>query len=275
MRCVFCFLCLAIFSTIALAEMELPDISLFETFGNRYLSKGRRSLDGMIREDSLYGEWYGFHAGVWSYSDLEGKSYRADGHRRHGEPVEWDYYGGYGFRLGEGWPVVNSIKLTFRYNYYDEPDNSDGDTEDLRFFINTDSYVKSELQWRYTTKTDRTIFRLRFSKGFELAPQLKLNQSAAFWFGSSKFNGVACPGGWKRARAYKRQGNPLGDCYKDALHSLVYTTELDYKINNHISIAPYITLAWALDHDVREGWKAREHCNAFNSSFGCTLKLRF
>ncbi|MBQ7649782.1 MAG: hypothetical protein IJS15_02425 [Victivallales bacterium] len=74
-----------------LQKLELPKISLFETFGNVYLSKGRRSLNGWYRADSLYGEWYGVHAGVWSYSDLEGKTYRIDGHRRHGEPIVWDY----------------------------------------------------------------------------------------------------------------------------------------------------------------------------------------
>ena len=266
---------LVVFSTVALAEMELPRISLSETVSNRYLSKGRRSLDGIVRVDSLYGEWYGVHAGVWSYSDIEGKTHRVDGHRAHGEPVEWDYYGGYGYRFGDGWPVVNSVKVTFRYNYYDAPSSPKSDTEDLRLYINTDSYVKSEFQWRYTTKSDRNIFRVQLSKGIELVPNWKWNNSVSVWFGGRKFNGVSCPGGWKRARAYKRQGNPLGDSYKNALHSLIYTAELDYRFSDYVSLAPYFSLGWALDHDVREGWKAREHCNAFNSAFGCTLKLRF
>ncbi len=267
-----------LFAAVSLwAEMELPKISLFETHSNVYLSKGRRSLDGWIREDSLYGEWYGFHAGVWSYSDLEGKTYRADGGRRHGEPVEWDYYAGYGYRFALDWPVVKSVKLTFRYNYYDEPGNSHGDCEDLRFFIHTDfDYgIKSELQSRYTTKIDRSIFRFRLSKSFELSPKWVLNNSADIWMGSAKFNGVACPGGWKTARQYKRAGNPLGDCYKDGLHSFIYTIGLDYKINKYCSIGPTASFGWAIDHDVREGWKARQHCNAFNFNVGCILKLRF
>ena len=250
-------------------EMELPKISLFETHSNVYLSKGRRSINGWIREDSLYGEWYGFHAGIWSYADLEGKSHR------HGEAIEWDYYGGYGHRFGGDWPIVKSVKLTFRYNYYDEPSHPKNDCEDLRFFINTDSWIKTELQCRYTTKTDRSMFRFRLSKSFELSPKLVLNNSADVWLGSAKFNGVACPGGWKAARRYKRAGNPLGDCYKDGVHSFIYTLGLDYKINKHCSIGPVATVAWALDHDVREGWKAREHCNAFNSNVGFILKLRF
>ena len=256
-------------------KLELPKISLYETFGNVYLSKGRRSLNGWFRADSLYGEWYGVHAGVWSYSDLEGKTHRIDGHRRHGEPIEWDYYFGYGYRFGGDWPVVNSVKLTLRYNYYDECGNPNGDAEDLRLFISTNSYIRTELQWRYTTKIDRNSFRFRLSKSFELSSNWTLYNSADVWFGGAKMNGVACPGGWRRARAYKRQGNPLGDSYKTAIHSLIYTIGLDYKFNDHCSIGPYIAAGWALDHDVREGWKARAHNNAFNSNTGCVLKLRF
>ncbi|MBR0459624.1 MAG: hypothetical protein IJJ26_10340 [Victivallales bacterium] len=100
-------------------QVELPRISLFETHKSVYLDKGRRTLNGWIREDSLYGSWYGFHAGVWSYSDLEGKTYRTDGGRRHGEPVEWDYYAGYDFKIGENLPLVNYFRFTVRYMYYE------------------------------------------------------------------------------------------------------------------------------------------------------------
>ena len=258
-----------------LQKLELPKFSLYETVSNVYLSRGRRSLDGWVREDSLYGEWYGFHAGVWSYSDLEGKTYRADGHRRHGEPLEWDYYFGYGYRFGGDWPVVKSVKLTLRYNYYDECGNPRSDSEDIRVLINTNSYIKTELQWRYTTKIDRNLFRFRLSKSFELSRNWSLYNMAEVWFGDAKMNGVACPGGWRRAREYKRQGNPLGDSFKNAIYSFVYTIGLDYKFNANCSFGPYAAAAWALDHDIREGWKARTHCNAFNSSAGCVLKLRF
>ncbi len=258
-----------------LQKLELPRISLYDTVSNVYLSKGRRSLNGMVRVDSLYNEWYGVHAGVWSYSDLEGKTHRADGHRRHGEPIEWDYYFGYGYRFGGDWPVVKSVKLTLRYNYYDECGNPNGDAEDLRLFISTNSYIHTELQWRYTTKVDRNSFRFRLSKSFNLSPKWRLYNSADVWFGSAKMNGVACPGGWKRARTYKRQGNPLGDSYKTGVHSLIYTIGVDYKFNEHCSLGPYLAAGWALDHDVREGWKERVHCNTFNTSTGCVLKLRF
>ncbi len=258
-----------------LQKLELPKISLFETHGNVYLSKGRRSLNGCYRADSLYSEWYFIHAGVWSYSDLEGKTHRADGHRRHGEPIEWDYYFGVGHRFGGDWPIVKSVKLTFRFNYYDECGNPNGDAEDLRLFINAESYINAELQWRHTTKIDRDSFFLRFYKNINIAPNWTLGNAASVWFGDAKMNGVACPGGWKRARNYKRQGNPLGDSYKDGIHSFIYTVNFDYKFNSHCAFGPFVSAGWALDHDVREGWKARTHCNVFNSAVGCVLKLRF
>ena len=257
-------------------QIKLPRITYTQRLTNRYISKGLTTSPRARTVATLNINWYGAYFSVISYWDLEGYAKAPDGHRYSQEPVEWDYVAGYSYRFGGDWPLIKYLQVGGDYCKTQIPYNRDGNVERYAFIVAMGCFLRPRLstQW-YPNVNDRVRMVLTLYYDYPIIDKLTLNNRLAIWMGNSRFMGTAVPGGVDKAREYRRDGEPLGDCYKSGIYSLFYTIELSYDFNERITFGPMLQFGWAPDHDIREAWEERAASNSFNAAVGCFLRMRF
>ncbi|MBP5639804.1 MAG: hypothetical protein J6X55_10020 [Victivallales bacterium] len=218
----------------------MPEFDFNMKYASRYLSKGKvvNPKKMLFFDASL--SLQGFYGGIWIADDWN-DYYRESG--IVGEPEEIDYYFGYGYTFEE-LPVIDSLSLDLCVSYYDYPKR-------------TGWQCKGEQQWEYALSLNAGVFlnpgiKLcwdseneiwygNFNAGWDYnfkdegIEALTFNTGLELWWGNSKF--------------FYNGGRDI------TFTTLCWNMQLDYAITDNITISPFATLAWALNHNYREAWK--------------------
>ncbi len=243
---------MGVFAQEVAAEAEksewMPEFDFNMKYASRYLSKGKvvNPKKMLFFDASL--SLKGFYGGVWVADDWNdynrGAGIPGDGLGGVvGEPEEIDYYFGYGYTFEEI-PVVEKLKLDFCVSYYDYPKRLGWD-------------VVGEQQWEYALGVNTGLF---LEPGFKLC----WDSENEIWYGN--FNvawdynfkdegaegltfGTGLELWWGNSKFFDNGGREI------TFTTLCWNLELSYAVTDNITISPFATLAWALNHNYRESWK--------------------
>lgn len=268
----------------------IPTISLDLQYANRYISDGFVFTPESMGFANLTLEWdpaefFGFYGSVWCANDFndcnEGEM---KGDHEGGvqyEPEEFDYTGGIWFALPGG-EFLGNVVIDLSYCYWDMPKrtgwNVPGYTKmvacaDLSLTDTEDGYQLAEgffwkpgfgIDWAF--EHDAWQLSPYVKTTWKITADLTLTNSAELFWGNGR---------WICGPLPERYA---GDIYKNALTTFVLTAKLKYAITENISFGPYGTIAWALDHEIRDAWKYVETQNAksgCNTLWGLELSFKF
>ena len=243
---------MGVFAQEVVAEEEksewMPEFDFNMSYASRYLSKGKvvNPKKMLFFDASL--SLQGFYGGVWIANDWndynEGAHVPGDGLGGVvGEPEEIDYYFGYKHTFEE-LDVINSLTLNLGVAYYDYPKRLGWD-------------VVGEQQWEYS---------LGVNVGVPLKPGFKLcwDSENESWYGNFNVgwdydfkdqgaDGLSFETGlelwWGNSKFFDNRGREI------TFTTLCWDIKFNYAITENITITPFVTLAWALNHNYRESWK--------------------
>ena len=242
-----------------------PGVAFVLDYGSRYLYKGEVWNPDRVLQADLCLSLNGFYAGVWTCYDF------TDANGYDNEPEEWDYYLGYEYQFKDI-PLVDSITIGLGWIYFDYPRAAAWDTQELNLGVMLEDVLLSPkmiVNWDYENDTWWIEAGVSHEMPVEfISEKLLFGTSLDLIWGNTRWNGYVDedegPGVDKDS-----------DAYKNALISAVLVTDLKYQITENIAFGPYMIVAWALDHDMREKFRANDINNDCNFVWGVKLNMAF
>jgi uncharacterized protein (TIGR02001 family) len=242
-----------------------PGVDFVLDYGSRYIYKGEVWNPDRVLQADLCLSLKGFYAGVWTCYDF------TDANGYNNEPEEWNYYLGYEYQFTDI-PLVESITLGLGWIYFDYPRASAWDTQELNFGVMLEDVLltpKMVVNWDYENDTWWVEAGIRHEMPLEsISDKLLFGVGLDLIWGNTRWCGYVD----------ENQGpgvDKTSDAYKNALISAVLITDLKYQFNENIAFGPYMIGAWAIDHDMREKYRADDVNNDFNFVWGVKLDMAF
>ncbi|MBR4674240.1 MAG: hypothetical protein IKP00_07230 [Victivallales bacterium] len=250
----------------------IPDsISLSMQYKSRYISDGF-----VINPDSmLFGSFDlgwdltshdGIYIGIWGANDLN--HYNEDSGIKY-EPEEFDYYIGYWYEFGDI-PGIQSLTLDLSYTYWDYPSRTGwegvGEQQNtIALDITAGCFLQPGVTINWDPENEKLYFKLHVGYDYEVedVKGLSLSTGLAMFVGNGHY--VAGKGvmDWD-------DDVPVDSYDRSAITTLIWDVALTYAVNDHISFGPFASLNFAVDHNVRDTWKAND-----NSKSGCNTLWGF
>ncbi|MGI5925460.1 MAG: hypothetical protein ACOX9E_16065 [Lentisphaeria bacterium] len=258
---------LALSGTAAFAQLGLtqldggsgwrPQVDFTLDWVSRYIDNGEVLNPEPVGQAELCLALKGFYAGVWTCVDF------TDVNDYHNEPEEWNYYLGYEYTFADV-PGVESLTIDLGWTYFDCPRASSSDSQKLHLGAQLEDILltpKVVVNWNY--EDDIWWIEAGVSHDMPLefiSEKLLFGSSLALLWGNTRWNGGLAKD---------------SDAYKNALASAVLVTDLKYQLTENVSFGPFVIAAWALDHDIREKFRADSFNNACNFVWGIELGMEF
>ena len=250
---------MGVFAQEVAAESEksewMPEFDFNMKYASRYLSKGKvvNPKKMLFFDASL--SLQGFYGGVWvadDWNDYNEGAHVPGDHKGGvvGEPEEIDYYFGYGYTFEEI-PVVDKLKLDFCVSYYDYPRRLGWQTkgeQQWEYALSVNTGLLLEPGFKLCWDSENEIWYGNFNIGWDYnfkdegSEALTFSTGLELWWGNSKFFSFEKNSGAQSGRDI-------------TFTTLCWNLELSYAVTDNITITPFATLAWALNHNYRESWK--------------------
>lgn len=236
-------------------ESNMPTLSATITYASAYIYNGFVWNSGNVWQPEISLEWKGFFAGAWATWDC-----MDDNGMQDNDFEEWNYYAGYGYSFTDV-PVLGALSLEATYTYLDYPSFSELDTQEISLKATLDELLLQPsltIAWDFENDTFWTSLGGEYSVPLSIIDEkLSLDLEGALFWANSKYNdynyGVA----------------------KNALAALQFKAGLTCAPCDHCDFGPFVIVAWALDHDLREVWRDDPMNNSCNVLWGFALNLEF
>lgn len=243
----------------------IPYLSATVEYASRYMSKGEIVNPERVVFNDFYAELFGFYVELWTATDLTDYN---EGDRIDYEPEELDYIFGYNYTF-EDIPIINSLKVDLNFTYFDYPSRSGWDKacteQEIALKLVTDiPYIAPGFMTAVDYEDDIWWAEFFISNNYtfdNITEDLALNNKLEMFWGNSRFNGGLHDVGQ--------------DTYKSAITTIVWSVDLTYNLNKYVSFGPFGQIAWAINHDIREDYKASSSNNACNMLWGLRLSAEF
>ena len=259
----------ATLGTTALAETELPEISVGLDYSSKQVTRGLIDNEEGIVTASAAVEWNGFSAevdGLFNTTDVA----KEEGYDEW-DNTEVDYIIGYGYTFGaDDYGLPTDIEVAFDYTY--EWDNG-GDFEDNdhvqylhasiglpEVFLSptlAGEWMLDQFHGQYYTLELSHGFDLIAGEGEEDDPVLALNLSLVQGLANDDYD-----------------EDDLGKDYW-ALRETTLTATLDWAVCDHITLSPYIAWTDTFSGTVRDAAKCEKHGDAGHFFAGLALSAAF
>ena len=258
---------LALSGTAAFAQQGLelsgggnewrPQVDFTLDWSSRYIDLGEVLNPDPVGQADLCLSLKGFYVGVWTCVDF------TDVNGYHNEPEEWNYYLGYEYTFTDV-PGVESLTIDLGWTYCDCPRDASSDSQEFHLGIQLEDVLLAPtvvVTWDY----EDDIWWVEAGVSHEMplefiSEKLLFGTALDLVWGNTRWNGGFDKG---------------DDAYKNALATAALTTELTYQLTENISFGPYMIVAWALDHDIREKFRDDSINNACNFVWGIKLNMEF
>jgi len=235
-------------------ESNMPTLSATLTYASAYIYNGFIWNSGNVWQPDVSIAWKGFYAGAWGNWDC------MDDVGQDNDFEEWDYYAGYGHTFADV-PVLGAISLEATYTYYDFPSFSEGDYQEISLKTTLDDVLlQPSLTVAWDFEDDLYWASLGASHSVAISPisdKLSLDMEGELFWNNAKYNR------WTYG------------VDKNALAVFQFTAGLNYAVCDYCSFGPFVTFAWALEHDLREVWKDDPMNSACNFLWGFALSADF
>lgn len=269
----------------------IPAIEINLKYASAYMSDGKI----VNPESMLFGDlclsWditedFGIYAGIWVANDWNDYNEGTKGDHIGGveyEPEEIDYYAGAWYTLND-LAVVKSLTFDFSYTYWDMPQrtgwNHPGCTKQKAAltvttgefkFADDNLSITPGINVNVDPENEEWQVKPFVNAGYAITDKISANTSVElFWENAKSIVG--------RCNHSAHPGYARADVDKNALTTLVWSADVSYAITENISVGPFGKLAWCLDHDFREEWKAEGSDNmksGCNTLWGVQMNLSF
>lgn len=262
-------ICAAAIGTTALAETELPEISIGIDFCSKQVTRGLIDNEEGIATASASIGWQGFSIevdGIFNMTDIaEDEGYDA------WDNTEVDYIVGYGYTFGaDDYDLFTDIEVALDYTY--EWDNG-GDYEDddhvqyLHASIGLPELLLAPTlagEWELDDVHGQ-YYSIEFSHGFDLIagegedadPALALNISLVQGLANDKYN-----------------DDDLGKDFW-AFRDTTITATLDWAVTDFLVVSPYISYGDHFAGPVRNAAKCEKHGDTGHFYGGVAISATF
>ncbi len=238
----------------------LPSLELSFDHTSRYMSEGNVGNPDGIETIGLTAEWevsdiLSLHLGGTAIYD------ETDACDNRHNVEEWDWKAGLTLSLKD-LPGLGTLECTCDYIYYNYPHDGvhthNTDTKEYEIDVNaTDLFLSPGFAFVHDFEND--VIKANFNLTYEadlamIMENLSFECPVEFWVGNHQYTGSTS---------------------STAVYSLCAQPTLSFELNEHLSLATYLQMGWALDSRVRRDWKEDENNNAFNVCWGLNLTLKF
>ncbi|MCQ2396285.1 MAG: hypothetical protein MJ106_01125 [Lentisphaeria bacterium] len=247
-----------------------PYIELSAQWNSKYMADGAVVNPYPTLNLDAYAELKGFHVDVWSAMDLneynrpDGGSYSYKNNREY-RAEEIDYEIGYGYTFDKDVLGFSPLSLGIAWKYWQYPRAYFSHDNPLDFTIALNNVLDEESKFglkfgatiRYELEHYYWYGWLFSTLSYQITDELSASLTANLYYCHHD------------AANYKYGDNR-------SLFSVFQTVaKLNYAINEYVSVGCYVEGAWALDHDVRAGWKADWASSEENFRAGTSLTFAF
>ena len=264
------------------ADALIPSVNINLQYASAYMSDGKI----LNPESMLFGDltlsWdvtanSGVYAGIWVANDWN--DYNEECGVQY-EPEEIDYYVGAWYTISD-LGAIKSLTFDLSYTYWDMPKrtgwNYPGSTKmKLTLDISTGDLISDEkkefktgIKFNNDFENEEWQIVPYVKGGFEIIDKLSANTSLELFWENAK---------WYVGGSPNHTNHNAPDYDKNGLSTLVWSLDISYAITDNISFGPFGKLAWCLDHDYRETWKANGNPNmksGCNTLWGVQLNIAF
>jgi hypothetical protein len=262
-------LCAAAVGTTALAETELPEISVGLDYCSKQVTRGLIDNEEGIATASASIGWQGLSLevdGIFNTTDVaEEEGYDA------WDNTEVDYILGFGHTFGAddyGLPTDVEVGLDYTYEWDNGGDFEDDDHVQYlhasiglpEVFLSptlAGEWMLDQFHGQYYTLELSHGFDLIAGEGEDADPVLALNLSLVQGLANDKYD--------------------ADDLDKDfwALRDTTLTATVDWAVCDHLTVSPYIACSDTLSGTVRKAAKCEEHGDAYHFYAGVAVSAGF
>lgn len=234
-----------------------PQVNFSLDWASRYIYRGEVWNPDSVGQADLCLSLKGFYVGAWTNVDF------TDVNDYHNDPSEWNYYVGFEYKFTDV-PGVESLTIDLGWTYFDYPRANSWDSQELHLGVQLEDILlapKVVVNWDYEDDIWCVEAGISHEQPLEfISEKLVFGAALDLIWGNTRWNGGFSKG---------------SDTYKNALASAVLTTDVKYEFTENISFGPFLIVAWALDHDIREKFQSSDINNNSNFVWGFSLDMEF
>jgi len=264
----------------------IPAVELSMDVQSRYMSDGVviNPDPGLFLDASAV--WnFGLFVETWAAFDLNGFNNGTDKdgayvNDRRNRCSEADYVIGYAYIFKDLIPI-SPLTMALSYEYFQYPrcngPYSWSDDEYVNTTVKLDNVLPKDIDawlslsytWLYGTRKYSNYCWADVAFGYNFTKKLSASITNKVFY--------AC-----NSKLRETYSEVYGDDFVDmifgnhgAFTTLESTIEAKYKLTKNLSIRAYVDCSWALDHTVRDVFKAVDYQNAFNIRYGAGCTYSF
>ncbi len=246
-----------------------PFVSLSAEWGSKYMCDGKvvnpnamTFLDAFVELNGLYVDlWAAMDMSHWNRPDGGSYAYKND---RQYRAEEVDYVIGYAYTFEDLLPI-SPLTIDVAYKYFQYPRAYFDHDEPLDVKIYLDNLLDPEsditlgtgVTFRYDLNWYTWYGWYDVTVGMKITDQLSAKVSSKVFWGTKD----------KMRMAYGLN--------RDVISSLEVRGDLSYAVTENISLGAFVDCGWALDHEIRDAWKADSINNEENFRAGMSVSVCF